>query len=150
MDRLRFLRRGLWTLFAGMRSRCARIHLHELELGMILGVLFACRMRGGLLVLVWGSFWGWDMYGRILFENEGEGGGGLYLITLFFCWIAPSSRAIYYLDSFSQKELWKEGAELSGKHFLKRESRSRTYSRPPRPQDCMKYVDRTGVVQIWI
>lgn len=88
---------------------------------MILGVLFACRMRGGLLVLVWGSFWGWDMYGRILFENEGE--GGLYLITLFFCWIAPSSRAIYYLDSFSQKELWKEqvGKEQScrGNIFLK-------------------------------
>lgn len=56
MDMLLFLRRGLWTLFAGMRSRCARIHRRELGLGMILGVLFACRMKGGLLVLVWGSF----------------------------------------------------------------------------------------------
>lgn len=54
---------------------------------MILGVLFACRMRGGLLVLVWGSFWGWDMYGRILFENEGEGGGVIldYFIFLLDC-----------------------------------------------------------------
>lgn len=62
--------------------------------------------------------------GEFCLRTKGRGGeGGLYLITLFFCWIAPSSRAIYYLDSFSPKELWKEqvgkGQSCRGNIFLK-------------------------------
>lgn len=50
------------------------------------------------------------MYGGILLEGEGEE-GGLYLITLFFCWIAPS-----YLQ-----RKWQVGKEQScqGNIFLK-------------------------------
>lgn len=59
--RLLFLRTGVWTLFAGMRLRCARIYRRGLGLGMFLAMLFVCRSRGGLLVLVFGSFRFLDM-----------------------------------------------------------------------------------------
>lgn len=43
-------------MFAGMRLGCAKIYRRGLELGMFLEVLFSCRLKGGLLVLVLRSF----------------------------------------------------------------------------------------------